>query len=112
MGSDQTVNSQQSTGKFVAEKSAIENDLEAEKECDILCAEAVSFWEIANEKIRAKLIRPPGTEMDEIRRHSLFWRLFLASSMQAAIFLNKIVPRICAPSEIQTRNQLYRNCST
>ena len=49
-GSDQTVNSQVSIGKLVAENSVTENDLEADKECDILSAEAERTREIVNEK--------------------------------------------------------------
>ena len=87
--SDQTVNSQQSIANRTAENSAAENDLEAEKECDILTTEAVSFREIANKKIRAKLICLSGTEMEEIERHSVIGGLFLTSSLRAAIFLGQ-----------------------
>ena len=42
----------------------------------------------------------------------LFWdRSWLLQCMQRS-FSGKITPRICAPSEIQLRSQLYRNCST
>ena len=88
-GSDQTVNSQQSTWQLVAENSVTENDLEMEKEYDILSAVAMSLREKVFGKIRSKLVRPAGTEMEEIERHSLIQGLFLASSMQEAIFLRQ-----------------------
>ena len=42
-----------------------------------------------DESVRAILNRSSGNELGEVERHSLIWRIFMTSSMQAAIFLGK-----------------------
>ena len=86
---DQTMNSQTGTGRLVIKDSVIEIDLEAAEECNIPFAASISFREKVNERVRAVLNRRPGTEMEEIEKHSLLWGLFLTSSMHAPIFLGK-----------------------
>ena len=66
--SDQTMNSQVSTGRLVIKNSATEIDLEATEECNILSAASTSFREKVNERVREILNRPPGDELEEFEK--------------------------------------------
>ena len=69
--SDQMVKSQASTGRPVTDDSITDIDLEATKEYNILSAGSTSFREKVNERVRARLNRDPGDEVEEIDKHSL-----------------------------------------
>ena len=104
-GSDQTMNSQVSTGRLVIKNSATENDLEATEENNIPSAESISFRDKGNERVRAILNRPPRDEWEEFEKHSLIWRICMTSMMYAAILSWKRLLRESAtPSEIRIRN--------
>ena len=83
------VKSQASTGRPVTEDSITDIGLEATKEYIILSAASTSLREKVNERVRARLNRDPGDEVEEIDKHSLIWGIFMTSSMYAAIFLGK-----------------------
>ena len=69
--SDQTMNSEEGTGRPVTKSLTTEIDLEATEECNILFAESISFK------------RSPGNEL--VDKHFLSCGLFTTSSMHAAI---------------------------
>ena len=52
-------------------------------------AASTSLREKVNERVRARLNRDPGDEVEETDKHSLIWGIFMTSSMYAAIFVGK-----------------------
>ena len=49
----------------------------------------ISFKEQVDERLRIFLNRPPGDKIEGIVKNSLIWRIFMTSSLHAAIFLGK-----------------------
>ena len=63
--------------------------MEATEEYNIICAASILFKEVVTARLRAIWNRPPLDEMEGIGKHSLIWRIFMTSSMHAAIFHGK-----------------------
>ena len=62
---------------------------ETKEECNILSARSTSLKENVDERLRTMPNCLPGKEMIEGDRNSVIWRIFMTSSMHAAIFLLK-----------------------
>ena len=77
-------NSKASAGQPVTQNSFIDVDLQVPREYNLLSAESVSFRERVNTRLRMMLNRPPGIE-----KHFFIWRVFMCSSMKAAVFLQR-----------------------
>ena len=96
-----------STVRPVTQNPVTDIDVETSRGYNLLSAESVSFRKRVETRLRVMLNCPPGDKMEDIDKHCLIWRIFLSSSMNAAVFLGRDYSEILhSIRRIKVRDQL------
>ena len=102
-----------STGRPVDDKFVIDDDMDSNTTTESnFSLRSRSFLNKVNDRLRKMLDHLPEGAMQDIEKHSIFWRMCMSSTLEAAVYMGKITQTICIPSKMQGAISLKNRCST
>ena len=79
-----------STGRPVCDKFVIDDDMDSNTAAESnLSLKSRSFLNRVNDRLRKVLNRSPEDATLDSNNHSLIWRMFLSSTLEASVFMVK-----------------------
>ena len=92
----------QHTDRFIVENDKMNSYTEAESEMSL---ESRSFLHRVNDQVRKRQNQSSKDATKDSDKHSVIWRMFMSSTLQASVFMGRITQTICIPSKIQKISQ-------
>ena len=74
------------TDRFIVENDKMNSYTEAESEMSL---ESGSFLHRVNDRLRKILDQSSKDAMQDSNKHSLIWRMFMSSTLEASVFMKK-----------------------
>ena len=88
----------QHTDKFVIDDDDMDSDTATESN---LSLKSWSFLHKVNDRVRKMLDQSSKDATQDGNKHSLIWGMFMTSTLEGSIFIEKNTQKIYAPSKIQ-----------
>ena len=78
------------TGRPVDDKFVIDDDMDIDTATESdLSLKSRSFLHRVNDRVRKILDQSSKDAMQDINKHSLIWRMFMSSTLEASVFMGK-----------------------
>ena len=97
------------TDRFVVDDDGTDSDTDAESDMSLLSR---SFLHRVNDRVRKIQDQSSKDATQDSNKHSLTWRMFMSSTLEASVFMGRITQTIGIPSKIQEKISLWNRCST
>ena len=89
------------TDRFIVDDNDMDSDTDAESDMSLLSR---SFLHRVNDRVRKMLDQSSKDAMQDSNKHSLIWRMFMSSTLEASVFIGKeLLKKIYIPSKIQEK---------
>ena len=95
--------------KFVIDNDDMDSDTATESN---LSLKSRSFLHRVNDRLRKILDHSSKDAMQDIDKRSLIWKMFMSSTLEASVLMERTTQKIYIPSKIQGRILLWNRCLT